>query len=119
MDVSPQPDVPCEIRVVEYPDGVAVVECMGEHDLATRDELASLLKDLLAHHELVVVDVSETAFIDSSFVNNLFIANGFASRAGKRFRLQHSTAPIVHAVLEISGLLEKLDCATNREEAVN
>jgi anti-anti-sigma factor len=95
-----------------------VVECRGEHDLTTRSGIASLLKRLLAHNELVVVDVSEAEFIDSSFINNLFIANGFARTQGARFRLQHSTAPIVRRVLEISGVLESLDCVGSREEAL-
>ena len=61
---------------------VAVVECRGEHDLSTRAEFAALLKQLLADSDLVVVDVSEAEFIDSSFINNLYIANGFAQTQG-------------------------------------
>ena len=86
--------------------GAAVVECRGEHDLLTRDEFAALLKQLLADSELVVVDVSEAEFIDSSFINNLYIANSFARTHDAQFRLQYATAPIVHSVLEISGILE-------------
>ena len=97
---------------------VGVVECRGEHDLATRSDLASLLKGLLAECELVVVDVSEAEFIDSSFINNLYIANGFAQTQDKRFRVQHATALIVDTVLRISGVFEKLDCVESREEAL-
>ncbi len=96
----------------------AVVECRGEHDLPTRQELADLLKRLIENNELVVVDVSEAELIDSSFVNNLFIANGLARRHGKRFRLQFATAPIVSRVLEISGIFSQLDCVGNREDAL-
>ena len=98
--------------------GVGVVVCRGEHDLATRSEVASVLKELLAECELVVVDVSKAEFIDSSFINNMYIANGFAQAQGTRFRVQHATAPMVHAVLRISGVFEKLDCVESREEAL-
>jgi anti-anti-sigma factor len=98
--------------------GVSVVECRGEHDLFTRDEFAALLKQLLANSDLVVVDVSEAAFIDSSFINNLFIANGFARKLNARLRLQHAPASVVHSVLEITGILDTLDCVGSREEAL-
>ena len=87
--------------------GAAVVECRGEHDLSTRGEFAALLKRLLADSDLVVVDVSEAKFIDSSFINNLFIANGFARSYDAQFRLQHATSPFVHTVLEITGDLRE------------
>ena len=98
--------------------GVAVVECKGVHDIATRGEIATLLERLLAEYELVVVDISEAKFIDSSFVNNLFIADGFARKRGRRFRLQHATEPVVRKMLESARVLEKLDCAGSREEAL-
>jgi anti-anti-sigma factor len=106
------------IQVVEYPAGWAVVECEGEHDLTSRKEIASLLKRLLSNHELLVVDVTEAKFIDSSFITNLLIANRLAHEQGKRFRLQYATAPIVHRALEISGVLGELDCVHSREEAL-
>jgi anti-anti-sigma factor len=107
-----------DVEVSRPRSGAAVVECRGEHDMSTRGEFAALLKQLLEDSHLVVVDVSEATFIDSSFINNLYIANGFAHRYDAHFRLQHSTAPVVHSVLQISGILDKLDCAHNREEAL-
>jgi anti-anti-sigma factor len=101
-----------------HPEGSAVVECTGEHDLTTKTEVAALLKRLLAHYELVVVDISEATFIDASFIVNLFIANRLAGEQGKRFRVQHSTSPIVQRMLESSGVLARLDCATTRQEAL-
>ena len=98
--------------------GVAVVECRGEHDLSTRGELAALLKQLLADSDLLVIDVSEATFIDSSFINNLYIANGFARAHDSQFRIQYAAGPNVYRVLEISGILAELDCADSREEAL-
>lgn len=107
-----------DLEVLHPDKGVAVVECRGEHDLTTRQEIADLLEVLLEDNELVVVDVSEAQFIDSTFINNLFIADGFARQQGKRFRLQVAKAPLVAAVLDTSGVLSKLDCAGNREQAL-
>jgi anti-sigma B factor antagonist len=106
------------LEVIVDPAGWAVVECTGEHDLTTRTEVRALLDRLLVGYGLVVVDVSQATFIDSSFVTNLFTANRVAREQGKRFRVQHSTAPIVHRVLEISGVLSKIDCTTSREAAL-
>ena len=108
-----------EAVVVSRPrPGAAVVECRGEHDLITRDEFAALLKQLLADSDLVVVDVSEAEFIDSSFIHSLYIAHGFARAHGAQFRLQHPTAPTVHRALKVTGVLDTLDCAHSREEAL-
>jgi anti-anti-sigma regulatory factor len=63
--------VATELTVL-YPDpGTAVVEVLGEHDLATAEETAELFARLVRDHNLLVVDLSETQFIDSSFLNNL------------------------------------------------
>jgi anti-sigma B factor antagonist len=107
-----------QLEVIVDPAGWAVLECTGEHDLTTRTEVRALLDRLLVGYGLVVVDVSQATFIDSSFVTNLFRANRVAREQGKRLRVQHSTAPIVHRVLEISGVLSKLDCTTSREAAL-
>jgi anti-anti-sigma factor len=107
-----------DMNVARPRAGTAVVECVGEHDLSTREETGELFRALLVDHDLVVVDVTDAKFIDSSFVNNLYIANGYAHQFGKRFRLQAGTSPIVRRVLEISGVFERLDHASTREEAL-
>ncbi len=105
--------------VVSYPrPGAAVVECTGGHDMTTRQETDQLFTELVAENDVVVIDISEAQFIDSSFVNNLLKADRLAREEGKVFRLQVATAPIVRRVLEIGGVLEKLDHAATREEAL-
>jgi len=86
--------------------------------MSTRAEVAALLKQLVADSDLVVVDLSEATFIDSSFINNLFIANGFALTYDAAFRIQHGTGKFVNSVLEITGILDNLDRADSREEAL-
>ena len=95
------------------------MEFTGEHDLTTREETADLLSRALSQNDLVVVDISEAEFIDSTFINNLFIADGFARKQGKVFRLQVATAPIVRRALEITGVLDRIEHASNREDVLS
>ena len=98
--------------------GAAVVELHGEHDLGTKIEIRELFTSLVEENDLVVIDVSDAGFIDSSFLHNLAEADRLARSRGSRLRLQLGTAAIVRRALEISGLLERLDCVPDREQAL-
>ena len=111
-------DAGTDIEVLYPSPGEAVVECTGEHDMTTREEVDRLFGLLVAENELVVIDVSEARFIDSSFVNNVLKADRLARQKEKVLRLQIGTTPIVRRVLEISGIVEKLDCVESRNEAL-
>ena len=111
-------DAGTDIEVLYPSPGAAVVECTGEHDMTTREETDRLFGLLVAENDLVVIDVSDARFIDSSFVNNLLKADRLARQQAKLLRLQVGAAPIVRRVLEISGVVEKLDCVESREEAL-
>lgn len=104
---------------VERPgDGVGVVVVRGEHDLTTAPEVSARLEALGAEARHVVLDVSQTTFLDSSILHVIY---QFAARqrdAGRQIVLQLSTEPIVLRVLEVSGLLSELPCARSRDEAV-
>jgi anti-anti-sigma factor len=111
-------DAGTDIEVIYPSPGAAVVECTGEHDMTTREEVDRLFGLLVAENELVVIDVSEARFIDSSFVNNVLKADRLARQQAKVLRLQIGTTPLVRRVLEISGVVDKLDCVDSREEAL-
>jgi anti-anti-sigma factor len=111
-------DAGTDIEVLYPRPGAAVVVCTGEHDMTTRDETDRLLGLLVSENELVVIDVSEARFIDSSFVNNVLKADRLAHQHERSVRLQIGTTPIVRRVLEISGVLDKLDCVDSRDEAL-
>ena len=111
-------DAGTDIEVLYPSPGVAVVVCSGEHDMTTREEVDRLFGLLVAENELVVIDVSEARFIDSSFVNNVLKADRLARQQAKVLRLQIGTTPIVRRVLEISGIVDKLDCVDARDEAL-
>jgi anti-anti-sigma factor len=105
---------------ITYPrSGAAVVTLTGEHDLVNADETSQLLKELLTHNDLVVVDLGEATFIDSSLIRTLFLADENAREQGKKFRLQLGTASLVSTALRVSGALSRIDVAMSREEALS
>lgn len=97
---------------------VAVAVLTGEHDLMTADRLRALLRTLVEENDLVVVDVSEAEFVDSTTMTALIVSNELAVERGRRFRLQLGTAPIVRRAIELGGLLEMLKWAATREEVL-
>ena len=104
---------------VTFPrSGACLVMVTGDQDRVTAPELGRLLSDLLAVSELLVVDVSEADFVDSSFLHNILMADRHANEQGRTFRLQMGTAPIVRRALEVSGVLECLTVVGNREDAL-
>ncbi len=107
-----------DVNEVRPREKVVVLEFCGEHDLTTKAELGQLLARLIGENDHVVVDVTEARFIDSSFINNLLVADKLASQGDTTFRLQMGTAPIVRRALEISGILDRLSVAYNREGAI-
>ncbi len=107
-----------DLHVLRPRAGAAVVELHGEHDIATRTEVRELFTSLVEANDLIVVDVTDAVFIDSSFLHNLALADRLARTRGARLRLQLGTASIVRTALEVSGLLKHLDCATDREQAM-
>jgi anti-sigma B factor antagonist len=107
-----------DIDVLRPRGGAAVVVLSGEHDLATKDSLHEVIFSLLETQDLVVADLSSVQFVDSSTLGVLVSADRQARAAGKDFRLQLGTEPIVKRILEISGLLNVLDCYPTRDEAL-
>jgi anti-anti-sigma factor len=97
-------------------EGAAVVELVGEHDLTTAQETASLLAELVRDNELVVVDLCSTTFMDSSILSCLVVAGRDAKELDHEFRLLVSDAPSVAAVLKVTGIDELLTVIIDREE---
>jgi len=107
-----------EIRVLRPRPGTAVVECTGEQDIVTAPELDAVLDELAAENDLVVVDLSEAEFIDSSIIHCLVKAHRRSRDQQTEFRLQFGSAPVVERALELGGMLALLDVAKTREEAL-
>jgi len=105
-------------RIVHAGSGVIVVEIVGEHDLAERDTIQNLFLNLISANALLVVDLSEATFIDSSFLNVLVKAHRQAEAVGCRMRVQVGPSALIRKVLEVSDLVEYLDCVRDRDEAL-
>jgi anti-anti-sigma factor len=97
---------------------MTVVEALGEHDLATKDDTAAVFAQLVAENDLVVIDITETQFVDSSFLNNLAKTQRTAQDLGHTVLLQVGTEPIVKRLLEITNFLAHFDHVSSREEAL-
>jgi anti-sigma B factor antagonist len=108
-----------DVQVASPQAGVALVSVADELDLTTRAEFSALLHSLVRENDLVVVDLSETLFVDSSTLHVLVSAHKLALEHGRRVRLQLGDACPVKRTFEISGLLEVLSWVSSREEALN
>ena len=104
------------VVVVRPRAGEAVIECRGEHDLLGHSRLESLLAQEISQNDLVVVDVTEADFIDSSFLHDLVKANELARRQGRRFVLLFGQASTVELALQLSGLLRTIEHVHSRDE---
>jgi anti-anti-sigma factor len=107
-----------DLTVEQLRDDAAVVVFSGEHDVSMAEAVEAMLCSLVEQHPLVVADFSEAEFVDSSTLNVLVRTARVAQERGTRFRLQLGTAAIVERAFQLSGLLEVLDCAPTREEAL-
>ncbi len=107
-----------EVRVARLPGEIAVISLLGEHDITTAWEVRNAIACALKQGTHLVVDLSETEFIDSSIVHALVDSVQFASEQGLRISLQLQTYAGVKRVLEISGL-EALPVYGTRAEAID
>lgn len=111
--------VPPELKLLQPGPGIAVVEVFGEHDLSTEDEASDLFLRLVSENELVVIDLTETEFVDSSFLAILMRARTAAAEQGHRFLLQVERGSNVGRTLAITRLLKLFNHVSTREEALN
>lgn len=105
QDLSPQTP-PFSVRA-EVRGTIRTVAVRGELDLATADTFAARLATALGERpELVVADLSEVTFMDSTGVAVLVRARWQAERADVRFVVVAS-AP-VQGVVDLCGLRDLL-----------
>ena len=110
------PDVP-EFSVdvsaggADAPTRVAVT---GEIDLVTSATLAEVLREQLAAGP-VLLDLAQVVFLDSSGVRMLDDAVRAAAQTGTDFAIDATMQPPVTQVLELTGMLEILPIAGDRE----
>jgi len=104
--------------VVGYHDAVVVLTLVGEHDLATANQLIAAITHYASRGRPVVVVLSEVEFIDSAIVTALFNGERQMLAYGRRLVIQTNTDSSVARLLEISGLQTKLVCTHSFRNAV-
>jgi anti-anti-sigma factor len=101
------------VDFVEHGSSV-ILALSGELDVASSPELEAEL-DRAADRELVVVDLRELEFIDSTGLGVLVKAHQQAEEAGRRFALVRGLGQ-VQRLLGLTGLSDQLPVAETREE---
>lgn len=99
-------------------DDHALVIAVGDIDMGTADELASVLAGALAAgHKRVLLDFSQVAFIDSSGLAVLVRAHRQAETTQARFAIVHPT-PHTRKLIEVLGLDQLLFVYDSLDEAL-
>jgi anti-anti-sigma factor len=90
--------------------GRVTLTLVGELDMATTPRLSEYLSTpAQTHHGLIVIDLRQLTFLDSTGVRALVRADGYARRDG--WSLAIIKGPQVQRVLELCGLTEVLPVA--------
>ena len=99
---------------------MAIVSLVGEHETFSADQIEQTLKDALAEGLAVVVDLTQTDFLDSAAVTALLRARDDAQRRSLRFALviDDSTGWAVRQLLDLTGLIEAFPIAHSRDDAI-
>jgi anti-anti-sigma factor len=87
--------------------GRVVVALAGDCDLAVRQELTAVLLDAVRSADVVVVDLAEVEFMDSSGVHALVEAHHAAVAGDRRLYVQHAVG-VAAQVLAVTGVGELL-----------
>jgi anti-anti-sigma factor len=109
-----------EFRVEVRSEGrSALIVVSGELDLASGPALEDELARVLASRvELVVLDLRELEFMDSTGLSILVKANQRAVDEGRRFGLVRGS-PQVQRLLDLTGVAERLTLVDTPEELLD
>jgi anti-sigma B factor antagonist len=103
------------IEVQIHSPTASVVTLRGEHDLSSRPDLALALADA-GEHRNVLVDLSESTFIDSSIISALLLASKrLQERDGALELVIPPAARAMRRVMEVTGVQEVLPSHETRE----
>jgi anti-sigma B factor antagonist len=89
---------------IERDGNSAVVKCHGRLVAGTTEDLYQGVKQLLPETKLVVIDLAELTYVDSSGLGTLVRLNSSARRAGCELKLLHLGKQIRN-VLKLTNLL--------------
>lgn len=107
-------------RVVEErSEDVSVAAIEGEIDASNVHELSERLRALLTNHSTtLVVDLTETSYLDSAGINMLFELAGELTDRQQRLRLVVPPDTPILRMLTIAGLIGAMPTHATRAEAL-
>lgn len=104
------------IKQTTVSDGWASLAVGGEIDMATVDELNAAIQDVIASDGLnLVVDLTETSFMDSTGLRALIMADRSFNESGRSFALAVDPGPIAR-LIELSGVESKMRIVSTVDE---
>jgi anti-anti-sigma factor len=112
--VSP---APYSIVEADAPPGVSVLVLRGELDLAAAPVLGARVDDAASGRRGLVIDLTETKFIDSAVLKELLRAHAELSARGVRLVLA-GVPPQVRRLLDLTRTSELFDEAADVETAI-
>lgn len=99
-------------------EGVAVLVLAGELDLAVQARFRTVVDEAAAEGpSLLVADVGDVEFMDSTMLRELLRAHSALAEAGARFVVA-GAQPAVTRLLELTGTDEVLALADSRDAAL-
>jgi anti-anti-sigma factor len=107
---------PFELRSSFTPRAL-VVTVSGEVDTSSSGHVADAVASASGGRELVVVDLTDVTFVDSSTLNALVRSQRLLAERGITLRLIVPLGGIVRRVFEIASLIEPLNVVETQEEA--
>lgn len=108
-----------EFRVDVRDQGeAAILVIQGELDLASSSTLEEELDRVRGSRELVILDLRELEFMDSTGLSVLVKAHQRAEEVGKRFGLVRGR-PQVQRLLTLTGVAGRIEMADSPEELLS
>jgi len=107
------------ISLFRHESGAEIVVVRGEHDLSTADELRDTLNQAL-EAPAMIVDLSETAFIDSAALGVLIGSHRAAVEAGRNWAIVvgRGSGAAVGRILKLTGLDVMMPLYNSMDEAL-
>ena len=97
-----------EFRIEEHRrDGLVVLSCTGDLDLASADQLAGRLRTLSDEHEPVLLDLDELTFMDSSGLRVVLQAAETSREGTWRFAMT-AGSEAVRRLFDAAGVTDRL-----------
>ena len=107
-----------DIRVSRPNTSTAVVALIGDHDVTVVELFRAVTERALADTRHLILDVSETTFIDTMMLNAVVKLEQRCRKDGVRFQVAVGDISNTWRVLEITGLTGMFDCVPSVAQAL-